>query len=727
MKAHPLSSVSRVIAILLSLIGLGLSLGNQLHAQEPSQEVIRVNTDLVQTSLTVVDRNGKFVEGLRPEQFELRIDGKPRSISFFEQVIAGSEKESQLTAPDETLIKHKPVNSAVVRGRTIIFFIDDLHLSLQSVDRTRRMLLNFIDTEMSSRDQVAIASASGQIDFLQQFTNNKDVLHAAVMRLKPKPYVVNGYGTGKAPMTEYVALNIDNRSDQKITDFYIEECLKQTDLPRKTASLMRTLRETCNTQVRNSARAVLMQAADVTRATYASLQSLMQSSARRSGRKLAFFVSDGFLLDFGTTASLSDKLMQIISTAQKAGVVVYTIDAKGLVSPGLDATNNVPLDPNARLETLAMRAIVASQDALHALAVDTGGRALRNTNVFDRWVGDVLKETSSYYLLAWRPDTEEQKEKKFRKVEVSVVGRPDLSIRLPKGYLEAANNALVRADKSAAAKNEAAPSTPARVLGDALTDFYTRSNIPTKLSLSYLNTPDNGMVLTAATQIATHALSFGQDGKQSALVDLAGVVLNDKGKVVNSFKNRLSAKSISSERSDESSLIYNHRIPLSAGIYQVRVAVRDNGNGRVGSAMEWVVVPDTTAKQLTLSSVLLGGKMLASQGSMNEPQIQFSVDHRFSRNEHLSFWVFIYNATTVNDAAKSSSLTAQVQVLREGQPLATNKQQLNTKGVSDPARIPFSADLALKNLEAGYYQLRITVADLVANTTASQSVEFEVQ
>jgi VWFA-related protein len=246
------------------------------------------------------------------------------------------------------------------------------------------MLLNFIDEEMSSRDQVAIASASGQIDFLQQFTNNEDVLRAAVSRLKPKPYVVNGYGTGKAPMTEYVALNIDNRSDQKIADFYIEECLKQTDLPRKTASLMRTLRETCNTQVRNGARVILMQAADVTRSTYASLQSLMQSSARRSGRKLAFFVSDGFLLDFGTTASLSDKLMQIISTAQKAGVVVYTIDAKGLVSPGLDATNNVPMDPNARLETLATRAILASQDALHALAVDTGGRALRNTNVFDR-------------------------------------------------------------------------------------------------------------------------------------------------------------------------------------------------------------------------------------------------------------------------------------------------------------------------------------------------------
>src|SRR5438477_4401401 len=84
---------------------------------------------------------------------------------------------------------------------------------------------------------------------------------------------------------------------------------------------------------------------------------------------------------------LRDKLDQIIDAAQRAGVVVYTIDARGLVTLELDATNSVPFDPNGGLEIASAGAIAASQDAMNALAEDTGGRALRNTNYFDRWVG----------------------------------------------------------------------------------------------------------------------------------------------------------------------------------------------------------------------------------------------------------------------------------------------------------------------------------------------------
>src|SRR2546422_11437397 len=54
------------------------------------------------------------------------------------------------------------------------------------------------------------------------------------------------------------------------------------------------------------------------------------------------------------------------------------------------------------------------------------------------WVDKVLDETSNYYLVAWRPDTEEQKRGKFNLIEASIIGRPDLTVRLRSSYFKSA-------------------------------------------------------------------------------------------------------------------------------------------------------------------------------------------------------------------------------------------------------------------------------------------------
>src|SRR2546430_10253033 len=77
-----------------------LSFGVATQAQQPKPtegqdagDVIKIKTELVQTEIMVFDKKGRFVAGLKPEQFELAINGAPRSVSFFEQVTAGSAKE----------------------------------------------------------------------------------------------------------------------------------------------------------------------------------------------------------------------------------------------------------------------------------------------------------------------------------------------------------------------------------------------------------------------------------------------------------------------------------------------------------------------------------------------------------------------------------------------------------------------------------------------------------
>ena len=243
-----------------------------------------------------------------------------------------------------------------VRRRTIVFFIDDRHLSLDGVGRTRKTLLNFINKQMGQNDLVAIASASGHIGFLQQFTDNKEVLRAAVGRLSHVPYSVTDYGKNPgSPMTEYMALTIEQKDDPGVFEFYVQDCLKWTLKP---PGARRNARAQCEVEVKNRARQILLQAGAVTSSSYYSLETLLQSVEKMPGSKLAFFISDGFLADTGPRSQVGrDRLGRITDNARRAGVVIYTIDARGLISGALDATGSVPFDSGGMLENANLREI----------------------------------------------------------------------------------------------------------------------------------------------------------------------------------------------------------------------------------------------------------------------------------------------------------------------------------------------------------------------------------
>src|SRR6185295_14318221 len=119
-----------------------------------------------------------------------------------------SEKEEQLVSSVKNSGGRATTGEGTQRGRTVVFFIDDLHLSASSVQKTKQAILQFIEKEMSDNDQVAIASATGQIGFLQQFTDNKSVLRAAVGRLNYRPYTIQDSGATMT-MTEYQAIRVD--------------------------------------------------------------------------------------------------------------------------------------------------------------------------------------------------------------------------------------------------------------------------------------------------------------------------------------------------------------------------------------------------------------------------------------------------------------------------------------------------------------------------------------
>src|SRR5258708_6142129 len=140
-----------------ALLFVLMVLSAKAEGQEPktplkqADDVIRIETELVQTDVTVVDKRGHFIDGLKPEQFELRIDQGIHPIAFFERVTTGSAEESKMLAAarkveDSVPAKpNDPTGGIPARGRVIFFFVDDVHLAGDSLTHAREGLLRFVE------------------------------------------------------------------------------------------------------------------------------------------------------------------------------------------------------------------------------------------------------------------------------------------------------------------------------------------------------------------------------------------------------------------------------------------------------------------------------------------------------------------------------------------------------------------------------------------------------
>jgi VWFA-related protein len=711
-----LRNSSRYLSLLLALIVCTNATAQT--PQKPQDDVVRVYTELVQTDVMVFDKSGKFVNGLKAENFELRVDGKPRPIQAFEQITAGSNEESQLAAARgaTTVNLQRPV--PLDRGRIVFFYIDDLHMDLAGVQATRKTITSFIEKEMGQNDQAAITSASGQIGFLQQLTSDRMVLRTALDRLKPRS--LSTRDSSRPPMNEYQAILIERR-DPDVLDIFITETMRQ--VPGMT-------REQAEAMVQSRASALLSYSASLTRNSLLGLKSLVKGARNLPGRKVVFLLSGGFQVH-NQRGDLTADLRDITNLAAKSGVVIYSMDTRGLVASLTDASTDDIVDPTGRLDRATHSELLESQDGMHALAVDTGGKAVFNTNDLRVGLAPALKETSNYYLIAWKPDTETQKQGRFRRVEVKLIGHPDYTVRVRKGYFD-----LDSAQPTTAKQKDQtpAPQNASAKLRESLTAPYPERALPILMSVDYYDIAGRGPMVNTSIQVPGEFLVFGEqpDGKIQAVLDLSGLFLDDKGNVKESFVQRIvtTAPDLEATRSFKNDIMFHYPVKLTPGLYQIRVAARDDKGGKAGSAHAWIEVPDLTKKTLAMSSLLLGERTQTTMTNVSKPgdanPVALSASHHFSRESTLRFLIFAYNAMP-SPADQKPDIAVQVQVIRDDQPvLTTALRKVSPDGVTDLERLPYAAEIPLAELTPGRYLIQVTLIDRVSKQSTSRQTHFDV-
>src|SRR6201986_2416270 len=126
-------------ALVLCLVAFATFARAQQQTQPPKtpatqqqDDVVRVESDLVNTDVMVFDKSGKFVGGLGREQFQVTVDGRVVPVAFFEQVQGGAAPVPPARAGVAPANAAAPASTAAPppsRGRYVAFFLDDVHLS----------------------------------------------------------------------------------------------------------------------------------------------------------------------------------------------------------------------------------------------------------------------------------------------------------------------------------------------------------------------------------------------------------------------------------------------------------------------------------------------------------------------------------------------------------------------------------------------------------------------
>ncbi|MGD0309055.1 MAG: VWA domain-containing protein [Acidobacteriota bacterium] len=425
----------------------------QAQKQQPDN-TIRVKVGLVQTDVMVFDRQGHFVPDLKMDQFELKVDGKVQPISFMELVSAGSDHDreiwakaegksmSEATQPSPKMSEAAQPGSKMANpGRTLFIFLDDWHMEADSTVRSRNAIASLLNTSMGPNDRVGVFAASGQLAATQFLTNDKAALLASLEKYNFKNPGVQDMG--RPPMTEAAAQSIE-QNDYNVLAYFVGGIIGtaveyappygwRCTVPCRDlgpGDFNRAERDT-----RQRARDLADISNAISERTLSALRGLLQFAESLPGRKLVFFISDGFVLQYQRNDIVA-RLTDLTTAAARAGIMIYSLDSRGLVSGTPDAKTRPAPDATGQRMRMAANEVSAPWDALNALASDTGGRFLKNTNALDTALITTLSEISRYYLLAWPFDPEAVKPGKYSTIRVAVKGRSDLTARVRQGSLD---------------------------------------------------------------------------------------------------------------------------------------------------------------------------------------------------------------------------------------------------------------------------------------------------
>jgi VWFA-related protein len=697
-------------------------------AQESDEDVVRITSNLVQFDVVVTDKQGRLVTDLRPEDFEVRVEGKTQEITNLSFISneAGTVASRPAARPlDKSAppLPPVPLREGQVH-RTIALVVDDLGTSFESLAYVRQALRKFVDEQMQPGDLVAVTRTSAGMGALQQFTTDKSMLYRAIERVRWNP-------SGRSGISAFAPIEADPLAQAKQ-----QSRMSSSNNGGDPSADLDEFREEIFSV-----------------GTLGALNFLVRGMGELPGRKSVIMFSDGFKIydrnDPSKNARVIDNLRRLVDLANRASVVVYTVDARGLQFVGLtaadDTSGRTPQQVND-LMTSRMDTLLDTQDGLRYLAHETGGFFVRNNNDLGGAVRRVLDDQRDY-LIGFRPDQNffdaANGRRRFNKFEVKVK-REGLRVRTRAGFYGYTEG-----------ETRPAPRTRSEQMLAAISSPFKSGELNLHLTSLFNSPGQKAEVVDSLMHIDMKQFKFTDeaDGWKHAVIDVIALTFGEDGRVVDEINRteNIRARGESLRYILENGVVYGMKVPVKKpGAYQLRVAVRDALTEKLGSASQFIEVPDLKKDRLVLSGIFLmadtdAAKKASSANNTNADATAQQADaqaadeanplrdasvRRFRQTAKIDFLYNIYNARVERTAGRPQ-LQTQIRLFNEGRPVFEGAAQNYDAGKqTDMARLQAGGRLQLgSSLQPGEYVLQVVVTDTLAKgkqRTATQWIDFEI-
>jgi VWFA-related protein len=681
------------IPIALSIL-IAAQLGAQTIGQNKSPSgdttfTLSVKSQLVVESVMVKDKQGNPVSGLTAKDFTLAEDGVLQDIRIADHqrlpstgtpFPPQSKEKEQITIYNHltrTQIAGESGDSLKYKDHRLIALYFDL-TAMRPVDQYRALAAaeKFIREQMSPADFVSVLRYSGgAVDVLQDFSADRNRLLSILETL------VVGEGQGYADSIEDASsADVGAAFGQDDSEFNVFNTDRQLSALQTAARMLGQLNE----------------------------------------KKVLVYFAGGMRLN---GADNQAQLSATIDAAVRAGVSFWPVDARGLIAaaPLGDATQGSPGNEGVYSGAAAgavQSNLQRSQDTMYALAKDTGGAALLDSNDLGLGIRNAQASVSDYYILGYytknaAPDG------RFRHIKITV-NNPDWKLEYRQGYYAGKEFGKFNvADKE-------------RQLEDALMmeDPITELTIAMELNYFQLNRAEYFVPITVKIPGRELALAK-KGGAAQTLIDFIGEIKDaHAGITITNVRDNVKIKLSDATAAElaHRPIEYDAGFTLLPGKYIIKFLARDEETGRIGTYQTTFTIPNLNMeeKRVPISSVVLGnqrvnmndalynaqkGKDLAKQMAQN-PLIEGnqklipSVTRVFSKSRSL----YVYLQGYEHGAAIAEPLVGYVTLYKGGGKQVETKPVVITPASGTKLTpVPMSFTVDLGQLPDGEYDCQVTV------------------
>ncbi len=651
-------------------------------------------SQLVEETVTVKDKDGKVIEGLTAKDFVVTEDGVPQVVKIcsFQKLTdeplpplpdtppaapppAADSKEPPPPGVTATQIAPEPPGEIHYQNRRLMVLYFDMSAMPQADQmRAQAAAYKFITTQMAPPDLMAVMDYNGaSVQVLQDFTNDRDKLLTVLTKL----FIGEGQGLDELTADDSAA-DTGTAFGEDDSEFNLFNTDRQLSAIQTAVKMLGTLNE----------------------------------------KKVMVYFASGLQLNGVDNQS---QFQATTNAALKANVVIYSVDARGLVAmaPLGDATHGSPGGRAMYSGSSAMaftNNFQKTQDNMFGLAVDTGGKALLDNNDLSRGVVMAQQSVSSYYIVGYY-SSNQALDGKFRRIKISLAdGNGSAKLDYRQGYYGGKEfGKFTTADKERQLLD-------ALMLGDPITDL----TIQMEVNYFQMNSAEYFVPVVAKIPGSELALARRRGAEHTEIVFI-GEVKDEYNATITNLRDHYDMK-LTGETAAQLArhpIEYETGFVVLPGTYTIKLLARDDETGRIGTYMKKFTIPNLNKEQqrIPISSVVLSGQRKDMRDALYtakdknpsvDPLIQDgiklmpSVTRVFSRRSDM----YIYLQAYQHGATPQQPLVAFVTFYR-GQTKAFETPPLGiTEELPNKLKtVPLKFDLSLSKLPPGKYDCQVTVLD----------------